>query len=82
VEAVSDLRGALGTLSRRQRTVVVLRYWEGLSEAEVADLLGCSVGTVKSTAFRSLAHLREAMGRADPSPGGVPSDRERTSFSW
>jgi len=37
----------------------VLRYWEQLSEAEAADVLGCSVGTVKSTASRGLARLRE-----------------------
>jgi RNA polymerase sigma-70 factor (sigma-E family) len=58
-----DLRDALGQalaqLSPRQRTVLVLRYWEQLSEAEAADVLGCSVGTVKSTASRGLARLRE-----------------------
>jgi DNA-directed RNA polymerase specialized sigma24 family protein len=39
--------------------VLVLRYWEQLSEAEGAEVLGCSVGTVKSTAWRGLARLRE-----------------------
>jgi len=39
--------------------VLVLRYWEQLSEAEAAEVLGCSVGTVKSTASRGLARLRE-----------------------
>jgi DNA-directed RNA polymerase specialized sigma24 family protein len=39
--------------------VLVLRYWEQLSEAEAADVLGCSVGTVKSSASRGLARLRE-----------------------
>jgi DNA-directed RNA polymerase specialized sigma24 family protein len=39
--------------------VIVLRYWEQRSETETAALLGCSEGTVKSTAARGLQHLRE-----------------------
>ncbi|MEU6206326.1 SigE family RNA polymerase sigma factor [Micromonospora musae] len=50
---------ALAGLPPRQRAVLVLRYWEQLSEVEAADLLGCSVGTVKSSASRGLARLRE-----------------------
>lgn len=49
---------ALGGLTRRQRATVVLRYYCDLSEAETADTLGCSVGTVKSQAARGLARLR------------------------
>lgn len=52
---------ALATLPPRQRAVLVLRYWEQLSEAESARVLGCSLGTVKSTASRGLARLREVM---------------------
>ena len=57
---------ALATLSGRQRAVVVLRYYEGLSEAEIAAALGCSAGTVKSAASRAMAKLREHPGLVLP----------------
>jgi RNA polymerase sigma-70 factor (sigma-E family) len=61
--ADSDLHDALWTalarLSRKQRAAVVLRYYEDLSEAETARVLGVSVGTVKSTTSRALSLLRE-----------------------
>ncbi|WP_344978806.1 SigE family RNA polymerase sigma factor [Streptosporangium fragile] len=52
------MRRALARLTARQRAVLVLRYYEDLPEAEVAEILGCSVGTVRSTTHRSLARLR------------------------
>jgi RNA polymerase sigma-70 factor (sigma-E family) len=69
--ADSDLHdalwGALDRLTRKQRAMVVLRYYEDLSEAETAAVLGVSVGTVKSTTSRALASLRtDASLRDDP----------------
>ena len=54
----TDLWAAMDRLPRRMRAVVVLRYFEDLTEAQTADLLGCSVGTVKSQASKALAKLR------------------------
>lgn len=72
VDSRQALRTALAQLPPRQRAVVVLRYHQDLSEAQVAELLGISVGTVKSQAARALASLR-AQGaltsyRADSAP--------------
>jgi len=50
---------ALAALPPRQRTVLVLRYFDDLPEGEIADVLSCSVGTVKSQVSRGLARLRE-----------------------
>jgi RNA polymerase sigma-70 factor (sigma-E family) len=61
-----DIRDALvrllAQLPPRQRAVVVLRYWEQLSEAETAAVLGCSPGSVKSAASRGMSRLRELAG--------------------
>jgi len=48
----------LATLPRQQRAALVLRYYENLRDAEIADVLGCSVGTVRGYISRALATLR------------------------
>jgi RNA polymerase sigma-70 factor (sigma-E family) len=58
-----DLYAALSTLPRRQRETVVLRYLGDLSEAQTADLIGCSVGSVKTHASRGLAALKGVLAR-------------------
>ena len=52
----------LARLPRRQRTVLVLRYYEDLSEAEIARVLGIAPGTVKSQASKGIAALRASLG--------------------
>ena len=64
----SDLRQALQRLPRQQRVVLVLRYWQDLSEAEIAELLGCRQGTVKSRASRAYAQLRHELGWSVDAP--------------
>lgn len=57
---------ALATLPPRMRAVLVLRYTEDLSEASTAELLGCSVHTVRSQTVRGLARLRAVLGDTAP----------------
>jgi RNA polymerase sigma-70 factor (sigma-E family) len=52
------MRQALARLTARQRAVIVLRFYDDLSEADAAEALGCSVGTVKSQTHHALARLR------------------------
>lgn len=69
VEERDALVRALTLLSPRQRRVVVLRYMVGLSEREVADDLGVTVGTVKTQASRGLRRLRSVLTETDGDPG-------------
>ncbi|MFD0314900.1 SigE family RNA polymerase sigma factor [Streptomyces flavalbus] len=81
VDERGALLAALAQLPKRQRAVVVLRYWEDLSEAEVADTLGCSPGTVKSQASKGLAKLRTYPGLARAMDGpahGVTREGEES----
>jgi len=66
---------ALAALPPRQRAVLVLRYFDDLSEVETADMLGCSLGTVKSQAARGLARLRTAAGPVPAMPTGRDAGR-------
>jgi RNA polymerase sigma-70 factor (sigma-E family) len=60
-EVLAGLETRDELLAARQRAVLVLRYFNDLTEPQVAELLGCSMGTVKSNASRGLARLREAL---------------------
>lgn len=61
----SELLDTLRALPIRQRVVLVLRYFGDFSEAQVAEMLGCPVGTIKSTTARGLARMREALEAQD-----------------
>jgi RNA polymerase sigma factor (sigma-70 family) len=58
-ESANELLDVVLKLPIKQRVVIVLRYYEGLSEAEIAAALNCAPGTVKSLASRALARLRK-----------------------
>jgi RNA polymerase sigma-70 factor (sigma-E family) len=66
--AYLDLFRALSRLSRTDRTVVVLRYWDDLSVAETADLTGLTPGAVRTRSGRALATLRALLTEATPDP--------------
>lgn len=57
-----QVREALGTLSTRQRTAILLRFFEDLSVDQTSELMGCSQGTVKKLTARGLVGLRSAIG--------------------
>jgi RNA polymerase sigma-70 factor (sigma-E family) len=77
IGATSELHqvlwAALAELPRQQRATLVLRYYEDLSNSEIADVLGVSAGTVKSNASRALAALRQR--------ASVPVDRTQTRLT-
>jgi RNA polymerase sigma-70 factor (sigma-E family) len=68
---------AVRALPPRQRAVLVLRYKEDLTEAEVARLLGLPLGTVKSASHRALARLRERLGSLDLDPAASNTEERR-----
>ncbi|MDA8358678.1 MAG: SigE family RNA polymerase sigma factor [Actinomycetota bacterium] len=83
VELRLDLAQMLGQLAPRQRAVIVLRFAEQLTEAEVAEVLGWPLGTVKSTAARALERLRTDLGglTATPATGSVRPAPDPSSAS-
>jgi hypothetical protein len=85
VETRTDLLGVLRELPPRQRAALVLRYFDDLSEAEVADVMGCSVGTVKSTTSRALGRLRrevEGTGAASDITADGIQESHANGSSW
>jgi RNA polymerase sigma-70 factor (sigma-E family) len=66
---------AIQRLPDRQRRAVVLRYYEDLSEAETAEILGCSVGTVKSQVSRGLTRLQQLLGASAALSGNEGGER-------
>ncbi len=80
VDQRQDMLAALATLTRGQRAVVVLRYFDDLTEQETAVALGCSVGTVKSQSSRALAALRSSplLLDRDQEPDGTQPEQART----
>jgi RNA polymerase sigma-70 factor (sigma-E family) len=71
VERRLDVLRALGGLTPRQRATVVLRYFEDRTEQDTAEILGVSVGTVRSQTHDALARLRAALPRVDLGTGGA-----------
>jgi RNA polymerase sigma-70 factor (sigma-E family) len=79
VDQRDQLVRLLVQLPPRQRTAIVLRYWEQLTEAEAAEVMGCSPGTVKSATSRGLQRLRELSGIHDGPRNGTPQATGRTA---
>ena len=75
--AADEIRGALSKLPVRQRTALVLRYFEDLAETDVADLMGCSVGTVKTHTHRGLVAMRRLI---PPDPAVNRTEAERSGI--
>ncbi len=68
------LLAEVGKLPRRQRAVIVLRYYEDRSDTEIAELLGCQPGTVRVHAAKGLSTLRIEM---QPDPAPLAAERKR-----
>jgi RNA polymerase sigma-70 factor (sigma-E family) len=82
VELRDSLVRLLMQLPPRQRAAVVARYWEELSEAEAAAVLGCSVGTVKSATARGLRRLRELSGASTRHQAAATHGEPKEQARW
>ena len=72
-----ELWDALVVLRPRERAAIVLRFYEDLTEAQTAEVMGCSVGTVKSQVSTGLARLRQGLGQSFDAT--TPAERKVTS---
>lgn len=82
IDERDEMWALLQTLGSRQRTALVLRFYEDLPEAEIADIMGCSLGTVKSQISRGLANLRKVVPevrRGTPDQARRPQTAGRSS---
>jgi RNA polymerase sigma-70 factor (sigma-E family) len=69
------LLAEMAKLPRRQRTALVLRYYEGFSDAEISDVMGCTQSTVRGHVFRALAALRVELAEPRPAPALIKEGR-------
>jgi RNA polymerase sigma-70 factor (sigma-E family) len=68
----AEMWARIGELPMRQRTVIVLRYYEDLDDAAIADVLGCTSSTVATHASRALVRLRSVATAPEPTSLGTP----------
>jgi RNA polymerase sigma-70 factor (sigma-E family) len=81
-ELRDELWDALRALPPKMRAALVLRYFEDLTEAQTAHLLGCSIGTVKSQCSRGLARLRAVYGLGPQAAPQTAGAEHRGGFPW
>ena len=63
-EVKGQMSEALSKLSERQRSMVILKYYEGFSVKEIAEVFNCASGTVKATLFQAIKHLRDGLAKS------------------
>ena len=62
-QARGQMSQVLHTLSERQRSMVILKYYEGFSVKEIAEVFDCATGTVKATLFQAVRHLKNGLAK-------------------
>ena len=63
-ETMGSMSEALSTLSERQRSMVILKYYEGFSVKEISEVFDCATGTVKATLFQAVKNLRGVLAKS------------------